>query len=155
MDSTFISKQGSLNRGHFIIALKFTGAREPACHPAGWPGLCSLCGSGRCFLGGGEINTIGLETGKEAEEILCAQREKPKSWNTESLGISSWGVATRIKPEESLDQGMGFITASNRILRRFDSGIRVSHSLWSSLPSFQSVLSYLKMTVNFALLGLL
>jgi hypothetical protein len=25
-------------------------------------------------LGGGEINTIGFETGKEAEEILCAQQ---------------------------------------------------------------------------------
>ena len=32
MDSTFICKQGSLNRGHFIIALKFTGAKE-ACLP--------------------------------------------------------------------------------------------------------------------------
>lgn len=32
MDSTFICKQGSLNRRHFIIALKFTGAKE-ACLP--------------------------------------------------------------------------------------------------------------------------
>ena len=39
MDSTFICKQGSLNRGHFTIALKFTGAKE-AClpPPQGVPG---------------------------------------------------------------------------------------------------------------------
>lgn len=52
MDSTFIYKQGSLNRGHFIIALKFTGASKPACHPAGWPWLgssrvCEVVGGGR------------------------------------------------------------------------------------------------------------
>jgi hypothetical protein len=52
MDSTFIYKQGSLNRGHFIIALKFTGARKPTCHPTGWPWLgsswvCKVVGGGR------------------------------------------------------------------------------------------------------------
>lgn len=79
MDSTFIYKQGSLNRGHFIIALIFTGGREPACHPAGWPRLGSVWVS-KVLLGGGRINTDGLETGKEAQEILCAQLEKLKSW---------------------------------------------------------------------------
>lgn len=31
---------------------------------------------GKMFLGGGEINTIGLETGKEAEDIRCDQHGK-------------------------------------------------------------------------------
>lgn len=55
MDSTFICKQGSLNRGHFIIALIFPGCREPACHPAGWPRLGSARVS-KVLLGGGRHN---------------------------------------------------------------------------------------------------
>lgn len=55
MDSTFICKQGSLNRGHFIIALIFPGGREPACHPAGWPRLGNARVS-KVLLGGGRHN---------------------------------------------------------------------------------------------------
>ena len=80
MDSTFIYKQGSLNRGHFIIALKFTGAREPACHPAGWPWLGSLCGSVRCPWEEGKSTQLALKLEKRLKKFSVLNRE------TEVLG---------------------------------------------------------------------
>lgn len=134
MDSTFIYKQGSLNRGHFIIALIFTGGREPACHPAGWPRLGSMWVS-KVLSGGGRINTIGLETGKETQETLCAQHGK-----TELLGIQHiqgplTGVSLLELDQRSLYQGKGYPTGSNRILRGFDSGTRNSLSSSIQAPS--------------------
>lgn len=101
MDSTFIYKQGSLNRGHFIIALIFTGGREPACHPAGWPRLGSVWVS-KVLLGGGRINTDGLETGKEAQEILCAQPGKTEVLGIEGLWVSLTGVSLPELDQQSL-----------------------------------------------------
>lgn len=59
MDPAFIYKQGSLNKEHFIIALKFIGASLLA--TGGWPWLgrsqgCAVVGGGRiityCYRGG-------------------------------------------------------------------------------------------------------
>lgn len=75
MDSTFIYKQGSLNRGLFIIALIFTGARKPACHPRR-----AAPQSVRYWEEEESSQTV-LEAGKDAQEILCAQGGK-----TELLG---------------------------------------------------------------------
>lgn len=85
MDSTFIYKQGSLNREHFIIALKVIGARKPACHLEGWPWL----GSSQVYevLGEGRIITYCSEPEKDAQEILCSHGGKLRSGDIRVLGI--------------------------------------------------------------------
>lgn len=74
MDSTFIYKQGSLNRGHFIIALKFTGTSKSACHPAGW----SWLGSSQVpeVVGGGGIKRARAQWLEKMPARLCSSGVK-------------------------------------------------------------------------------
>lgn len=115
MDSTFIYKQGSLNRGHFIIALKFTGASKPACHPAGWPWL----GSSRVceVVGGGRILTHCPTGWKRCPgNSLCSWWENWTPGNLWALGVPDQDIPTRNQnwtPEVS--SWLGFIFL---ILRR-------------------------------------